>query len=121
MDVTERDLQRQSAHLRKVYLRALEMCPSDGRENYLSNRFGHWTSCRSCNLQSQVIHNADPHDRRFQSRADVPAISLFTRRKRASIVQRSKQTDGGKDRERDGGLRCDGTNAHGRWNRLLVS
>jgi len=42
--------------------------------------------------------------------ADVPVISLFTRRKRASIVQRSKQTDGGKDRERDGGLRCeDGT------------
>lgn len=38
------------------------------------------------------------------SKVYVPAISLFTRRKRASMVQRLKQMDRGRDRERDGGL-----------------
>ena len=38
------------------------------------------------------------------SKVDVPAISLFTRRKRASMVRRSRRTGGGKEGEGEGGL-----------------
>ena len=39
---------------------------------------------------------------------DVPVISLFTRRKRASMVRRSRQTSGRKEGEGEGGLRDEG-------------